>query len=268
VLENHHCAAAFDLLNHSEYDVLECLSASERREVRRLMIASILATDMAVHFTLNTELQEMVQSARTRAGVASPVVAPPVPSASLYSRRSVRISGASLGASQSAVASSPHAPLLLDILIDKDRFTVIKSLLHAADISNPVKPFELSKKWSDMVVQEFFEQGEREKAEGLPLSPNMDRQTTFQDELSLNFLDFIVGPFYFSLSPLIPKLHGVYRVMHENRNLWDRMLRERERALKPGEEKLREVFSKWDKRTAMFDSAVTNVLSACKSAGV
>jgi hypothetical protein len=36
--------------------------------------------------------------------------------------------------------------------------------------------------------QEFFAQGDREKAEGLPVSPNMDRATTKQGQLSVNFV--------------------------------------------------------------------------------
>ena len=52
------------------------------------------------------------------------------------------------------------------VLAERDRMTILRSLLHAADISNPAKQWEISKKWSDLVVQEFYEQGDREKAEG------------------------------------------------------------------------------------------------------
>jgi hypothetical protein len=39
-----------------------------------------------------------------------------------------------------------------------DREIVIKAFLHSADISNPCKPWEISKVWSDLVLQEFFNQ--------------------------------------------------------------------------------------------------------------
>ena len=38
----------------------------------------------------------------------------------------------------------------------KDKELVCKSVLHAADISNPVKPFPIFKKWGRLVLKEFF----------------------------------------------------------------------------------------------------------------
>ena len=39
-----------------------------------------------------------------------------------------------------------------------ERVTISKTLLHAADISNPCKPWKVSKEWSDRVIEEFFAQ--------------------------------------------------------------------------------------------------------------
>lgn len=47
-------------------------------------------------------------------------------------------------------------------------------------------------------------QGDQEKKEGLPVSPNMDRETTSQAQLSLNFTDFIVAPLMVALTNLVP----------------------------------------------------------------
>jgi hypothetical protein len=44
---------------------------------------------------------------------------------------------------------------------DKDLLVVMKSILHTADISNPAKRWAVSRKWSDLVVEEFFLQGDR-----------------------------------------------------------------------------------------------------------
>ena len=105
---------------------------------------------------------------------------------------------------------------------DKDRDVLLKTLLHVADISNPCKKFELSKKWSDAVIKEFFYQGDLEKKEGLSVSMGCDRTTTAQETLSLNFCDFIVAPFFFSLYGLFPKLLPVINVMVANREEWHR----------------------------------------------
>ncbi|VUZ50716.1 unnamed protein product, partial [Hymenolepis diminuta] len=44
-------------------------------------------------------------------------------------------------------------------------------ILHAADISHPTKSWKLHEKWTHMLVEEFFNQGDRETARGLPVSP-------------------------------------------------------------------------------------------------
>ena len=65
-----------------------------------------------------------------------------------------------------------------DDLSNEDRKMLAELLCHCADVSNPCKPWEVSKNWSDRVIEEFFAQGDREKEAGLVVSANMDRETT------------------------------------------------------------------------------------------
>ena len=41
------------------------------------------------------------------------------------------------------------------------------ALLHAADVSNPFKPWILSEKWTERVLSEFWSQGDKERDLGL-----------------------------------------------------------------------------------------------------
>ena len=50
VLENHHCASLFALMSDSSCDIFANIPQKNRREMRDLIIATILSTDMAVHF--------------------------------------------------------------------------------------------------------------------------------------------------------------------------------------------------------------------------
>ena len=116
---------------------------------------------------------------------------------------------------------------------------------------------------------EFFQQGEREKEEGLPVSPSMDRDTTLQDELSLNFTDFIIAPYFFALTAVLPKLSEVISQIEANRGVWHGMLMAR---LKPPlvetslpapagtETETDEIISKWEKREKLFLDAVSPVV--------
>jgi len=50
--------------------------------------------------------------------------------------------------------------------------------IHLADISNTSKPWKVCKQWVDLLFVEFFEQGDRERELGMPISYLMDRYTT------------------------------------------------------------------------------------------
>ena len=50
-------------------------------------------------------------------------------------------------------------------------------MIHCADLSNPTKPLELYRQWTDRIIQEFFEQGDLERDLGLDISPMCDRHT-------------------------------------------------------------------------------------------
>eukprot|EP00596_Hydrurales_sp_CCMP1899_P005532 CAMPEP_0119051604 /NCGR_PEP_ID=MMETSP1177-20130426/73165_1 /TAXON_ID=2985 /ORGANISM="Ochromonas sp, Strain CCMP1899" /LENGTH=413 /DNA_ID=CAMNT_0007030865 /DNA_START=1134 /DNA_END=2372 /DNA_ORIENTATION=- len=56
VLERHHCSCALQLISQSEHDFLENLSTNDQFEMRRTMIASIMATDMSQHVLLVSQL--------------------------------------------------------------------------------------------------------------------------------------------------------------------------------------------------------------------
>lgn len=103
---------------------------------------------------------------------------------------------------------------------DDQRRRFARILLHAADISNTVRPWPISKQWSDLIVQEFFRQGDAEKAAGLTVSTGMDRDLDTQASISLRFTDFIVKPYFQSLATLLPKARRWLVALEENRVHW------------------------------------------------
>ena len=62
VLENHHLAVAFKLLQIPDCDVLSTLSQKQRLSVRKMMIDMVLATDMSKHMSLLADLKTMVEA--------------------------------------------------------------------------------------------------------------------------------------------------------------------------------------------------------------
>jgi hypothetical protein len=52
--------------------------------------------------------------------------------------------------------------------IDKgQRLLALQALLHAADLSNPCKKWEIHVQWTHAIVAEFFSQGDLERHVGL-----------------------------------------------------------------------------------------------------
>ncbi|KAF9122826.1 High affinity cAMP-specific and IBMX-insensitive 3',5'-cyclic phosphodiesterase 9A [Mortierella sp. 14UC] len=131
-------------------------------------------------------------------------------------------SNSSSGSSGSSLSSSPRSldGYTAEDLTVEQRQSLCNCLLHAADISNAVKPWTICKRWSDLVVQEFFRQGDIEKAQHLPVSPNMDRGQHNQPQISLGFGDFVVQPYFEAFVELLPDASSLLTTLADNREHW------------------------------------------------
>jgi len=62
VLENHHLAVAFKLLQLPGCDIFQNLSKKQRQTLRKMVIDMVLATDMSKHMSLLADLKTMVET--------------------------------------------------------------------------------------------------------------------------------------------------------------------------------------------------------------
>jgi cAMP-specific phosphodiesterase 4 len=62
VLENHHLAVAFKLLQNEGRDITHSLNKKQRQTFRKTVIDMVLATDMSKHMSLLAELKTMVET--------------------------------------------------------------------------------------------------------------------------------------------------------------------------------------------------------------
>ncbi|CAH0381881.1 unnamed protein product [Bemisia tabaci] len=135
VLENHHLAVAFKLLQNEGCDIFLNLSKKQKQTLRKMVIDMVLSTDMSKHMSLLADLKTMVETKK--------------------------------------VAGS--GVLLLDNYTD--RIQVLENLVHCADLSNPTKPLPLYRRWVDLLMEEFFQQGDKEREQNLDISPMCDRHS-------------------------------------------------------------------------------------------
>ncbi|KAL3837319.1 hypothetical protein ACJMK2_022685 [Sinanodonta woodiana] len=109
---------------------------------------------------------------------------------------------------------------------DRDIKEIFRSILMTTcDIAAITKPWEVSRRVADLVMTEFFDQGDKEREE-LKIQPqaHMDREK--QDELpklQLGWIDGICLPLYKHLVLLDPSFKPMLDGILENRALWEEL---------------------------------------------
>jgi hypothetical protein len=69
-------------------------------------------------------------------------------------------------------------------------------MFHLADISNGTKSWGTCRRWTDLLFEEFFAQGDRERERKVAISYLMDRKTVNIAKSQIGFLDVIISPSY------------------------------------------------------------------------
>jgi hypothetical protein len=102
--------------------------------------------------------------------------------------------------------------------VDKELATDF--LFHISDISNPTKPWPLCKKWTDLLFIEFFQQGDKERELGIPISFLMDRATTNVAKAQDGFIKGLIKPAFVMLEKMLPGMALNIKYMDENVDKW------------------------------------------------
>ncbi|VDI78483.1 cAMP-specific phosphodiesterase 4 [Mytilus galloprovincialis] len=183
VLENHHLAVAFKLLQEDNCNIFLNLSDKQRQTLRKMVIDMVLATDMSKHMSLLADLKTMVETKK--------------------------------------VAGS--GVLMLDNYTDK--IQVLQNMVHCSDLSNPTKPIEIYKKSVDRLMEEFFQQGDKERERGMDISPMCDRHNSTIEKSQVGFIDYIVHPLWETWADLVfPDAQEILDTLEDNRDWYQSMI--------------------------------------------
>ncbi|XP_027883374.1 cAMP-specific 3',5'-cyclic phosphodiesterase 4C isoform X3 [Xiphophorus couchianus] len=183
VLENHHLAVGFKLLQEENCDIFQNLGKKQKDSLRKMVIDMVLATDMSKHMNFLADMKTMVETKKVT----------------------------SLGV------------LLLDNY--SDRIQVLQNMVHCADLSNPTKPLELYRKWTDRIMVEFFTQGDRERDKGMEISPMCDKHNASMEKSQVGFIDYIVHPLWETWADLVhPDAQDILDTLEDNREWYQSMI--------------------------------------------
>ncbi|KAH3759291.1 3'5'-cyclic nucleotide phosphodiesterase [Pelomyxa schiedti] len=94
-----------------------------------------------------------------------------------------------------------------DMMQNKEHRTQLLCVaIKTADISNVMRPHKQMMHWVSQLTQEFYNQGDQEKALGVPVSPFTDRSegVTKLSKLQTNFINIIAEPLLTTFSAACP----------------------------------------------------------------
>ncbi|KAI1883062.1 hypothetical protein AGOR_G00241380 [Albula goreensis] len=98
-------------------------------------------------------------------------------------------------------------------------------MVHCADLSNPTKPLELYRQWTDRIMEEFFTQGDRERDRGMEISPMCDKHNASIEKSQVGFIDYIVHPLWETWADLVhPDAQDILDTLEDNREWYQSMI--------------------------------------------
>ncbi|KAG2436172.1 hypothetical protein HYH02_011675 [Chlamydomonas schloesseri] len=221
-LENHHTASCFGLMAlQPELDALAPLSQPEKAAFRKQVIEMVMGTDMKQHFAtlahfntvhrLASYSRESGSVRSSAAGGASPVA--PGAKGGLGGAKTKK----SLQQQPAEALPAEVAPKPLD---DTERMLTLQVALKVADIGHLGEEIEVHKRWLGVLEEEFFNQGDRERALGLPISPLFDRTKQGVSKSQVGFYDFVGLPLVHAISSAFPGAKPIFACFAANYEHW------------------------------------------------
>lgn len=98
----------------------------------------------------------------------------------------------------------------------KSKQIILSFALHSCDISSPAKNPKIYDEWVDLVFLEFFNQGDLEKKNNLPVSILCDRESTDMVNSQIYFINFAVKPTFECLINIFPKAEEYFLNIKKN----------------------------------------------------
>jgi len=182
VLENFHLATAFRIMKEDpDCNIMASFSSEEELVVRKLMIDMVLSTDMAKHTKFLGEFKQL--------------------SKNLHGEPDEPSDATSDGSDR---PESVMAQLCNNY---SDRTLVLCTIVHNADLGNPTKEWDICKEWTERLMEEFFEEGDEERAMGLPLGALNDRDAIAIPKCQIGFLSFVAMPLWKAWSDYLTAPH-------------------------------------------------------------
>lgn len=193
VLENYHVSEAFKIMRNPECNILEGMELYEYRRVRKRMIEAILSTDMINH----AKVQSLMKNR-------------------------LAVNNIKQGSNQDKIVNKNS-----DTFFD-DQQEILNFFIHTADISHNSRSFKISQKWTGLLMEEFWKQGDMENKMNLPVSFLCDRLTADVPKSQIGFITGIIIPTFDALVDFLPTLIYYNDNVYNNIEQWRKIINQQE----------------------------------------
>ena len=183
-LENYHCSKLFNILKKDEVNIFEVLNNNDFKDIRKRMISEILATDMFYH-------KKIIDTAQSKIKQIKP---------------------------------DKFEFLSIDKeSIKSEQQSILDFFIHTADLAHNSKLFKISLKWVELLSEEFWLQGDKEKSLGINVSYLCDRNKVNVPKDQVGFLNGVIVPTFDILTQLFPGLNYTTENVMNNIKEWQKL---------------------------------------------
>ena len=186
-LENYHCSKLFNILKKDEVNIFEVLNNNDFKDIRKRMISEILATDMFYH-------KKIIDTAQSKIKQIKP--------------------------DKFEFLSTDKES------IKSEQQSILDFFIHTADLAHNSKLFKISLKWVELLSEEFWLQGDKEKSLGINVSYLCDRNKVNIPKDQVGFLNGVILPTFDILTQLFPGLNYTTENVMNNIKEWQKLVDE------------------------------------------
>ena len=186
-LENFHASKLFRTIRKPETDIFEKLSVQDYKTIRKRMIGNILATDMANHGKIMTLIKSRIS-----------------------------INKAENKAKFELLSGNEKTKF-------EEQQSLFDFMIHAADLAHNTKLFNISLKWVELLSEEFWLQGDKEKSMNLPVSFLCDRDSYNIPQSQVGFIKGFIIPTFDCLIDIFPSLKFCIVNAKTNLKKWEKL---------------------------------------------
>ena len=183
-LENYHCSKLFNILKKDEVNIFEVLNNNDFKDIRKRMISEILATDMFYH-------KKIIDTAQSKIKQIKP--------------------------DKFEFLSTDKES------IKSEQQSILDFFIHTADLAHNSKLFKISLKWVELLSEEFWLQGDKEKSLGINVSYLCDRNKVNVPKDQVGFLNGVILPTFDILTQLFPGLNYTMENIMNNIKEWQKL---------------------------------------------